>query len=122
LLLVVCPWRAGRRGWLGDDDGGVRHQACWRLRGTNGNGAGGTVLGMTGVGTGGTTVLGTTGTKTGCTLLTGVGQVELVGTLLRASKLFVEVKRTVFWDEVWAFFRADFSARRTLALFRVLPM
>ena len=76
------------------------------------------VLGMTGVGTGGT-VLGATGTETGGTLLTSVGQVELVGTSLRALKLFVEAKRTVFGDKAWAFFRADFSARRTLALFRV---
>jgi hypothetical protein len=80
------------------------------------------VLGITGVRTGGTTVLGTTGAGTGGTLLTGVGQVELVGTSLRESKLFVEAKRTCFLDEDWAFFRADFSARRTLALFRVLPM
>jgi hypothetical protein len=50
---------------------------------------------MTGAGTGGT-MLGTTGTEAGGTLLTGVGQVELVGTSLRASKLFVEAKRTVF--------------------------
>jgi hypothetical protein len=99
----------------------VRRRARWRLRGTNGNGAGGTVLGMTGVGTGGT-MLGTTGAEAGGTLLTGVGQVELVGTSLRTSKLFVEAKRTVFWDEAWAFFSADFSARRTLALFCVLPM
>ena len=53
------------------------------------------MLGTTGVGTGGT-VLGTTGTGAGGTLLTGVGQVELVGASLRASKLFVEAKRTVF--------------------------
>jgi hypothetical protein len=66
-------------------------------------------------------MLGTTGTEAGGTLLTGVGQVELE-TSLRASKLFVEAKRTVFWDEAWAFFSADFSARRTLALFFVLPM
>ena len=55
-------------------------------------------------------------------LLSGVGQVELVGSSLRASKLLVEAKRTVFWDRAWAFFRAYFSAQRTLALFRVLPM
>jgi hypothetical protein len=88
----------------------------------DGNGAGGMVLGTTGVGTGGTTVLGTTGAETGGTLLTGVGQVELVGTSLRESKRFSEAKRTVFRDGDWAFFRADFSSRRTLALFRVLPM
>ena len=91
---------------IGDDDGGVRRRARWRLHGTIGNGAGGMVLGTTGTGAGGT-------------LLTGVGQVKLVGSSLRASKLFVEAKRTVFWDRAWASFRADFSARRTLALFRL---
>ena len=115
---MAFPWRAGRRGWLGDDDGGVRRQARGRLRGTNGNGAGGTVLETIGVGTGGTTVLGTTGAETGGTLLTGVGQVELVETSLRESKRFGEAKRTVFWDGDWAFFRADFSARHNLAHLR----
>jgi hypothetical protein len=118
---VACPCCAGCQDRLGDDDGGVRRQAHWRLRGTNGNGAGGTVLGTTDIGTGGT-VLETTDTGAGGTLLTGVGQDELVGLSLRASKLFVEAKRTVFGDRAWALFRADFAARRTLALFQVLPM
>ena len=86
---------------MGDDDGGVRRRARWRLRGT--------VLGTTGDRVGGATVLGTIGVGTG-------------GTSLRESKLFVEAKRTCLLDEDWAFFRADFSARRTLALLRVLPM
>jgi hypothetical protein len=66
---------------------------------------------------------GTVGTGASVTLLTDVGLAGLAGSSLRASKLLVDAKRTVLLVVLgWAFYRADFSSWRTLALLQVLTM